>query len=68
MRSYFLELKVFLTKLYDKRRDFTFNIVSFANFSYNIPNFQAYGYFTGELYKICKSSTRLTDFKAKFKF
>ena len=41
--------------------------ITFANLSSNIPNSQAYGSFTGELYKICKSSTRLTDFKYEIK-
>ena len=64
MRSSFLDLDIFvrsegfLKKLYDKRQDFSFNVVTFANLSSNIPNSQAYGSFTGELYRICKSSTR----------
>ena len=55
MKSSFLDLDIFvssegfLTKLYDKRREFSFNVVTFANLSSNIPNSQAYGSFTGEL-------------------
>ena len=73
MRSSFLDLNIFvrsegfLTKLYDKRRDFSFDVVTFANLSSNIPNSQAYGSFTGEVYRICKSSTRITDLKDEIK-
>ena len=73
MRSSFLDLDIFfhsesfLTKLYDKRRDFSFNVVTFAYLSSNILKSQAYGSFTGELYSICNSSTRLTDFKDETK-
>ena len=64
----FVRSEGFLTKLYDKRQDFSFSVVTFANLSYNIPNSQAYGSFkAGELYRICKSSTRLTDFKDETK-
>ena len=51
MISSFLDLDIdvrsegFLSKLYDKRRYFSLNVVTFANFSSNIPNSQAYGYF-----------------------
>ena len=37
-----------------RKRDFSFNVVTFANLSFNIPNVQAYGSFTGELYRISK--------------
>ena len=53
--------------IYNKRRDFSFNVVTFANLSSNIPDSQAYGSFTGELYRIFKSSTKLTDFKDEIK-
>ena len=36
---------------------------TFPNLRSNIPNSQAYGSFTGELYKLCKSSTCFSDFK-----
>ena len=72
-RSSFLDLDIFVTdegfvtKLYDKRRDFSFNVVTFANLSSNIPNSQAYGTFVGELFRICKSSTRFDDFSNEVK-
>ena len=69
LRSSFLDLDIFVnregfvTKLYDKRRDFSFNVVTFANLKSKIPDSQAYGSFIGELYRICKSSTNFIDFK-----
>ena len=72
-RSSFLDLDIFVseegfsTKLYDKRRDFPFHVVTFANLKSNIPNSQAYGTFVGEIYRICKSCTRLEDFSSEVK-
>ena len=66
--STFLDLDIFVankqfnTKLYDKRRDFKFNVVSFPNLRSNIPNNPTYGVFIGELHRLCKSSSLLEDF------
>ena len=54
--------KRFNTKLYDKRRDFGFKVITFPNLRSNIPNKTSYGTFIGELYRICKSSTKCIDF------
>ena len=54
--------KRFLTNLYDKRRDFNFNVVTFPNLKSNIPSKPSYGVFVGELYRICKSSSTTTNF------
>ena len=48
---------VFSSKLYDKRRDFHFKVVSFPHLKANIPQSPAYGIFIGEVYRICKSSS-----------
>ena len=48
---------VFSSKLYDKRRDFYFKVVSFPHLKANIPQSPAYGIFIGEVYRICKSSS-----------
>lgn len=72
-RSSFLDLDIFVTeggfstKLYDKRRDFPFHVVTFANLKSNIPNSQAYGTFVGEVHRICKSSTQFIDFSSEIK-
>ena len=52
----------FVSKLYDKRRDFGFKVITFPNLRSNIPNKTSYGTFIGELYRICKSSTKYNDF------
>ena len=68
LNSTFLDIEIevinnkFSTKLYDKRRDFSFNVISMPNLRSNIPNKQSYGVFVGELYRIAKSSSRLDDF------
>ena len=73
LKSTFLDLEIavvnnsFSTKLYDKRRDFQFNVISMPNLRSNIPNKQAYGIFLGELYRIAKSSSVLNDFVVEVK-
>ena len=52
----------FVSKLYDKRRDFGFKVITFPNLRSNIPYKTSYGTFIGELYRICKSSTKYNDF------
>lgn len=57
----------FVSKLYDKRRDFSFNVVTFPNLRSNIPDSQAYGSFTGELNRVCKSCSNFVDFRDEVK-
>ena len=52
----------FCIKLYDKRRDFSFKVVTFPNLRSNVPVKPSYGVFVGELYRICKSSSVVTEF------
>ena len=47
----------FVSKIYDNRRDFVFEVVTFPNLRSNIPNKTSYGTFIGEIFRICKSST-----------
>ena len=51
-----------MSKLYDKRRDFVFKVITFPNLRSNIPNKTSYGTFIGELFRMCKSSTKYIDF------
>ena len=66
--SPFLDLDIFVdgnkfgTKLYDKRRDFNFKVISFPNLKSCIPNNPSYGTFIGELHRLCKSCSSLDDF------
>ena len=69
-RSTFLDLDIivnkgFVTRLYDKRRDFSFKVVTLPNLKSNIPTAPAYGIFTGELYRICKSCSEVSQFIAE---
>ena len=52
----------FCTKLYDKRRDFNFKVVTLPNLRSNIPKQPSYGVFKGEVYRICKSSSNTSVF------
>ena len=64
----FLDLNIdiengkFGTKLYDKRRDFNFKVVTLPNLRSNIPKQPSYGIFKGEVYRICKSSSNTSVF------
>ena len=52
----------FYTKLFDKRRDFSFKVDTFPNLCSNVTVKPSYGVFVGELYRICKSSSVVTEF------
>ena len=52
----------FTTKLYDKRKAFSFKVVTFPNLKSNIPSKQAYGNFMGELYRLCKCCSEVQEF------
>ena len=66
-RTSFLDLdieikeKKFITKLYDKRDQFKFDIVSFPFLCGNIPENPAYGVFTAQVLRILRASTTLND-------
>ena len=45
-----ISLGKFSTKLYDKRRDFQFNVITFPNLKFCVPSKQAYGIFMEELF------------------
>ena len=70
-KATFLDLEIevsngkFSTKLYDKRKDFPFNVIRMPNLRSNVPN--KYGIFVGELYRIAKSSSKLKDFISEVK-
>ena len=63
----FLDLKIeiedkkFITKLYDKRDNFDFDIVSFPDLSGNIPSVPSYGVFMAQVLRIFRASTRFSD-------
>ena len=62
-----VENNIFITRLYDKRRDFSFKVVSLPNMKSNIPTAPTYGIFTGELYRLSKSCSEVTQFISEVK-
>ena len=66
--STFLDLDIsivnskFHWKLYDKRRDFQFSVITFPNLNSKVSNRLSYGVLIGELYRICKSSSDAKSF------
>ena len=49
-------------KLYDKRDDFSFNIVNFPFLSSNIPQSPAYGVYVSQLIRYARASSAYSDF------
>ena len=64
----YLDLKLDVTNkeitksLYDKRDDFPFKIVNFANLSGNIPQDGSYGVFIAQTLRYAKACSKYTDF------
>ena len=56
-----IEDKKLKTKLYDKRDDFKFKIVSYPDLSSNIPKAPAYGVFIAQLLRIFRTCSSLDD-------
>ena len=54
--------KRFVTKIYDKRDDFNFEIVNYPDLSGNIPRRQAYGVYTSQVLRYAKVCSKCDDF------
>ena len=54
--------KRFVTKIYDKRDDFDFEIVNYPDLSGNIPRRQAYGVYTSQVLRYAKVCSKCDDF------
>ena len=59
--------KKFGTKLYDKRVDFSFNVISMPNLKSNIPLIQTYGVFYSQLFRLCYVNSCLEGFVSDVK-
>ena len=59
--------KKFGTKLYDKRIDFSFNVISMPNLKSNIPLIQTYGVFYSQLFRLCYVNSCLEGFVSDVK-
>jgi len=55
------------TKLYDKRDDFSFQIVNFPFLSSNIPSSPTYGVYTSQLIRYARCCSQYSDFSARHK-
>ena len=53
---------MFVTKIYDKRDNFKFDIVSMPDLSGNIPKKPAYGTFTSQIIRYARGCTFIKDF------
>ena len=62
-----VDSKQFITKLYDKRDKFGFDIVSYPDLSGNIPTRPAYGVFTAQIIRIARVCTKLIDCTSRVK-
>ena len=66
--AHFLDLNIeisnskFITKLYDKRDNFSFNIIRMPYKSSNIPKKMFYSAMSAEILRICKATTNFKDF------
>ena len=56
-----VEDKQYITKLYDKREDFPFDIVSYPDLSANIPTLPSYGVYIAQIIRIARVCSRLAD-------
>ena len=67
-KSTFLDLLIsifrgkFLYKSYDKRNDFTFDVVKFPHLHGKIPRKPAYGVFTSQVLRYCEVNGNLKNF------
>ena len=67
-RVTFLDLDIsicnnkFDVKMYDKRKDFNFKVLSMPNMKSNIPERQTYGIFYSQLFRLCNANSNLDNF------
>ena len=67
-KSTFLDLTIsiyrqrFLYYSWDKRRDFSFQVVNYPNLSGNIPSSQSYGVYTSQLVRFCEINMTFSHF------
>ena len=52
----------FLVKLYDKRKDYSFKVISYPHLDGNIPCNQSYGVFTSQLVRFCRVNTSICGY------
>ena len=58
-----MRLKVNVTKIYDKRDDFDFDIMDFPHLDGDIPKWPAFGAYTSQLIRYARAWIKVKDFK-----
>ena len=58
----------YLTKIYDKRDDFDFDIVNFPLLDGDVPRRPSYGVYISQLIRFARASSHVTDFNNHYKF
>lgn len=53
------------TKIYDKRDDYSFNIVNYPNLDGDVPKATSYGVYMSQLNRFAKACTNVEDFHAR---
>ena len=53
---------MFISRIYDKRNDFNFEIVNYPDLSGNIPKRQAYGIYTSQILRYARVCSEVSDF------
>ena len=67
-KTTFLDLAIsiyrgeFVIGLYDKKKDYSFNVISYPFLDGNIPKSQSYGIFVSQLVRFCKVNNTFTGF------
>ena len=67
-RATFLDLDIrvidnkFDIKLYDKRKDFSFNVLSMPNLMSNVPERQTYSVFYSQIFRLCNANSNIDNF------
>ena len=69
----FLDLNLFISngtissKIYDKRNDFDFDIVSFPFLAGDVPRCTSYGVYISQLIRFARASSKVSDFNCRNK-
>ena len=72
-RTTFLDISIsvvankFITKTYDKRDDYSFEIVNYPDLSGNIPKDNAYGIYTSQIIRYARVCSEAVDFMERVK-
>ena len=60
-----IEDDIIITKIYDKRDDFTFNIVNFPYLDSDVPKSPSYGIYISQLVRYARACSKLDDFNER---